>query len=154
MVLHDAKAIAESLMKQHGLSGWSFRWDNAKKRMGLCDYRNKAISLSHPLVTLNEEDRIKNTILHEIAHALAGPEAGHGRSWKHKAIQIGCDGHRCFSESVVRPPAPYVLKCSNCGVETPRHKNTNKRCACFSCCNKYNRGRFSSDYLLTLHKKL
>jgi predicted SprT family Zn-dependent metalloprotease len=35
--------------------------------------------------------KFKNTVLHEIAHAIAGPEAGHGSQWKRIAHQIGYD---------------------------------------------------------------
>ena len=35
------------------------------------------------------EEEIRDTVLHEIAHAIAGPEAGHGPLWKATARRIG-----------------------------------------------------------------
>ena len=41
------------------------------------------------------EENVKNTLLHEIAHALAGHEHNHDEVWKATARSIGCDGCRC-----------------------------------------------------------
>ena len=35
-------------------------------------------------------DHIRDTILHEIAHALVGPCHGHDAVWRQKAREIGC----------------------------------------------------------------
>ena len=41
---------------------------------------------------------IKNTILHEIAHAIVGyGVSAHGSEWKRMAMSIGCNGQRCSS---------------------------------------------------------
>jgi hypothetical protein len=86
-------------MHKHGLvgAGWKFAFDRAKTRAGQCDYTHKVISLSEYYVSESYVPLadIRNTILHEIAHVLAGDAAGHGREWKKKALEIGCDGQTC-----------------------------------------------------------
>ena len=63
--------------KVHYLSpnriGYSFKFDNAKRRFGQCSYTDKRISLSKPLASNNLDNffQINDTILHEIAHALS-----------------------------------------------------------------------------------
>jgi protein subunit release factor A len=59
MELQKAKELAESLMAHHGLQGWHFRFDRAKRRFGCCKYRTKTISLSVrsvKKVTINPAD--------------------------------------------------------------------------------------------------
>lgn len=116
MNLNQAHKLAHDLMTQHGLvvNGWSFTFDNAKRRFGVCRYRTKTIGLSEHLVALNEMEKVKDVILHEIAHALT---AGHGHDgvWKAKAIEIGCDGNRCYGNETVTPAGNYKATCVNCG---------------------------------------
>ena len=70
MNLNDAKTLANELMNQHGLYDWTFMFDDAKLRFGQCRHRSKEISLSRELTELNDVVHVKDTILHEIAHAL------------------------------------------------------------------------------------
>ena len=94
-----AEKLARRLMDKHGLSHWEFRFDNAKRRAGCCWHVLKRISLSRNLIRIRSDDNIKNTILHEIAHALVGPGHGHDEVWRRKAIEIGCDGKRCYTDA-------------------------------------------------------
>lgn len=71
MNLLEAKKMAEEEMKKHGLLEWSFSFDNAIERFGSCRLTSKKISLSKKLIELNSIERVRNTLLHEIAHALA-----------------------------------------------------------------------------------
>ena len=49
MKREDAQQMARELMNQHGLSEWSFRFDRARRRAGLCVHSRKEITLSGPL---------------------------------------------------------------------------------------------------------
>lgn len=119
-----AELLARQLMTEHGLiaEGWQFRWDRAKQRFGRCSYRGHFLSLSLPLVQLNSEEEVRDTILHEISHALVGPNHGHGLTWQHKARIIGARPSRCCSKQAVLPPSRYIGKCVDCGVEAKYYK--------------------------------
>jgi len=65
--------MGAEMMAHYGLSGWRLRLDHARRRAGQCDYTNKIISLSRHYVRYAEENHIRDTLLHEIAHALVGP---------------------------------------------------------------------------------
>lgn len=79
----------------YGLGEWSFGWDRAVRRLGICYPTKKRIALSRPFVAryLDRPDEIRDTILHEIAHALAwvryGRRQAHGCVWKAICREIG-----------------------------------------------------------------
>ncbi len=132
MKLEDARSLAEALMRKHNVPpAWSFCFDRAKVRFGKCDYRKKRISLSSHLVQLNDEPEVRDTILHEIAHALAPRDAGHGPVWRAQALAIGCNGTRCYGTEVQRPRPKYKGTCGACGRVIYRHRR--KVIACGQC---------------------
>ena len=125
MDLSEAKELAVSLMCKHALvsKGWSFQFDESVRRFGLCSYRTKTISLSRTLVELNPIEQVRDTILHEIAHALAGPTAKHGRVWQLMAQSIGAKPERCYSSDEVQTPiAPWRAVCQFCHRVIKRHR--------------------------------
>jgi predicted SprT family Zn-dependent metalloprotease len=137
----DARQLAFQLMQQHGLFaiGWRFTFDHARRRFGCCNYTRKLISLSRPLTLLNGEPEVRDTILHEIAHALCPPEEGHGPRWRSKCREIGAKPKRCYSDAAVvsppRPPARYQYGCGRCGwwVERRRRPTARRRYVCAKC---------------------
>ena len=144
MELDKAEKLARKLMKEHGLSEWIFRFDNAVVRFGLCSHRKKQISLSKELVLINKRKEIKNTILHEIAHALVGRGNGHNWVWKQKALEIGCNGERCYSSERVKPVIGKLsAKCDVCSRVVYRHTKPRKRLHCsIKCLAKSYSGSF------------
>ena len=133
-----ASSIAYDLMYQHGLisKGWIFKFDSAKHRFGQCSHHEKIISLSEILVELNEESKVRDVILHEIAHALVDAKHGHDRVWKAKCIEIGADPVRCFNQydlNVVTPILRYnaVCKCGRkWGRQRKLHENNMYKYSC------------------------
>jgi predicted SprT family Zn-dependent metalloprotease len=141
MELQAAKTLALRLMNEHGLleSRWAFSFDNATRRFGSCHYGRRQITLSKKLVSINEEARVRNTILHEIAHALT-PGEHHNHVWRRMAIAIGCDGERCYSsKEVATPETRYIGACPS-GHTHKRSKLTerSRRSSCGRCSSSYN----------------
>lgn len=134
MNLDDARQSALRLMRQHGLRDengewWTFKFDNARRRFGYCDYENRVISQSRHLAELNDEYHCEQNVLHEIAHALAGSKAGHGPRWRRIARAIGDDGQRCYGGTVKTPEPKWQAICWKCGpVGSPRHKRNRHAC--------------------------
>lgn len=111
------------LMNEHGLDDWVFKLDNSIARAGCCNFTTKTISLSKHLVrdAKHAMGDVRNTVLHEIAHALAGHGAAHGREWKVIALRIGCDGSRCHSMEL--KGHAWIMACVSCGfVNAVRHR--------------------------------
>ena len=96
MDLQEIKTLTKELMKEHGLGDWTFRFNNAKLSLGSCNSDKKLITLSRLLTPLKDRGRIKDIILHEIAHALNRKKYGwiniesHGIEWKRIAKSINC----------------------------------------------------------------
>ena len=76
-------------------NGWTFGFDLAPSRAGVCRYSEKRIDLSVSYCLAATRAEIEDTILHEIAHAIVGPRHNHDATWKAKAREIGCVGERC-----------------------------------------------------------
>jgi len=148
MNLIRAEIMALKLITEH-CPEYNLQFDNAKTRFGYCNHKHKIISLSKPLVLLNDESIVKNTLLHEIAHALTPHDRGHGVVWRAKALELGCDAKRCCSiEEVNVIKGRFTYVCTTCGRESSYHKRLRRLRACGDCCRKLNGGVYSKEFLL------
>ena len=122
MELNVVKMLADKLLDEHGLieKGWRFSFDRAKRRAGSCKFSKKEITIAKAYAEQQERLEIKNTILHEIAHALVGSQHGHSQIWRKKAKEIGCDASRCHHIVFSKPK--YVLTCYNRCFEVSRYR--------------------------------
>ncbi len=128
--------MAEHLLVRHGLPDWQVAFDSAKRRAGVCRYGDRTIGLSAPLTALHSYDDVRDTVLHEIAHALAGPEHGHDAHWRKVAMGIGCSGERCVSTDSPRVEAAWLGVCS-AGHTQERHKRPERVITCGTCSNTF-----------------
>ena len=142
MILKEAEFLAHQLMFEHDLSNWHFEFDRAVRRFGFCMYRIRTITLSKKLTLLNSEAEVRNTILHEIAHALVGPGHAHDRVWRAKAKGLGCNGSRCCDRSVVTPSTKWIAECPGCRRVVRRHRRRT------ASCGKCSGGSFNPRYQL------
>ncbi len=125
---------ARQLLEKHGLSHWNVSFNNRKRSVGLCYFNRKTIELSSPFVDNNDEEEIRETILHEIAHALVGPEHGHDQVWMSKALEIGAKPLRCCPDANI--PGRWQATCVNCGRTHYKHRPP-KRGLIYHCkCNQ------------------
>jgi predicted SprT family Zn-dependent metalloprotease len=132
----EAKNLATRLMREYGLHNWRFGFDHARRRFGACRMESRMITLSRPLVLLNGEAQVRDTILHEIAHALT-PGDGHGAQWRRMCRRIGANPRRCYTEAEVTSPprraAPYVYGCGPCDWWVERRRVTRTKYVCRKC---------------------
>lgn len=94
--LNEISNQARNLMDSHGLHEWNLRFDESIRFLGKCNYRDKTVHLSRSHALDGKDTEIRDTILHEIAHAIAGPKARHGPKWKTIAKQIGAKPRASF----------------------------------------------------------
>ena len=87
--LLDVSVEARKLMNMHGLDDWTFRFSATRRKIGDCNERQKTIRIGRIHAVRDHPSQVTDTILHEIAHALAGSKARHGPKWKKIAKQIG-----------------------------------------------------------------
>lgn len=132
------------MMDEWGVLGWKFGFDWAKKRFGCCNFTERKITISRKLTELNDEKAVRDTILHEIAHALCGRKIGHGKEWKKMCAEIGGRPERCFQNDVKVPKGKWTAKCPACLKEWQVARK--RKGACKDCCKKFGKGKFDRRF--------
>ncbi|SKC45925.1 SprT-like domain-containing protein [Krasilnikoviella flava] len=133
-----AARLARRLMAEHGLAGWTFRFDRARRRAGLCRYDRREISLSGPLTELYDEADVREVVLHEIAHALAGARHGHDSVWRATARSIGSTGRRVVRDGSPEVEGDWVGRCP-AGHRVTRFRRPQRPQACARCSPLFDR---------------
>jgi len=152
MEIKNVRTLARTLMDENGLDSWKFKFDSAKRRLGQCSFRDKRISLSRTLAELNSEEQVKDTILHEIAHALC-PLDFHSEKWKRKARELGCSSNVAEKQrDIIMPHPNYRARCGTCGYVSETYRKKKKEVACGICCKKFNNNRYDSKFKLKFVK--
>ena len=134
--LAEVEALAHELLARHvaesGLDAdWSFGFDLATSRGGVCRPAEKRIGLAVSYCHRATRADIVDTLLHEIAHAIVGVHHQHDAVWRAKAREIGSTAERCHD--VRHTPARWVGACG-CGQRwqrqrLSRHLRRGARCA-------------------------
>lgn len=136
MDLTEAKDMILNEMKKHKLLGWSFCFNNRRRSLGVCFEFDKRIELSKYHVLADTEEKVKDTILHEIAHALVGSEHRHNIFWQLKAKEIGLTKPTRCSGSQLK--GKYAVQCPKCKSEynffrKPKHYKVKHIYNCNKC---------------------
>jgi len=134
--LERVKKWANALIALHLDPTWTFAFDNAKTRAGLCNYTDRRISVSRYLAARYEDDDIHQILLHEVAHAMAGTRAGHGPKWKSVAKELGYEGKRLHDGPIADDLAPWVGACP-AGHVHYRYKRPQRPLACGKCSRRF-----------------
>ena len=101
MEKETCRNFAHEELKKWGLTekGWKFTFNRALSYAGYCEPNKKEIRISGPICEVETEEFIKDTVLHEIAHALAGCEHGHDTVWQSWARKVGASTAATYHES-------------------------------------------------------
>ncbi len=135
MELSELETIARDELKKHNLKGWTFGWAKTRRRLGVCKYRAKRIEIAEYYARHNPRESVLDTLFHEIAHAVAGPSAGHGPVWKAVAIRLGARPRACEdSEEAVVEPGDWQAICPSCNKTVHLYRQprslTGYQCRC------------------------
>lgn len=148
------ETLAELTIKYPQLTGWTFKWDRTKRAVGRCfGAPTKEIRLSKNLIpAINDQSKIVDIILHEIAHALAGVGNGHNYVWQKWCHEIGAKTERCvdYDKYINREKIQFKYKdeCSNCGNVTGHNRKWKLPRACVICCNEFSGGQYDDKFKL------
>ena len=130
--------MARDLMSKHSeLDLWRFSFENYKKSFGRCNYTTRTISISSYLCDSMTDIAIKDTLIHEIAHALT-PGHGHDNVWRRKCAELGGVPERTasLSKSLIEGAilqSKYTLTCPCCGYKIPKHRAIKHSISCGIC---------------------
>ena len=142
-----ARLAAELFATHLAGGGWRFGLDNARRRAGACDYARRRITVSRHLVASAPLEEVRQVLLHEIAHALAGSGAAHGPHWKAVGRRIGYTGRRLHHRAIAEDQAPWVGSCP-AGHEHYRFRRPSAPLSCGVCAR-----RFSPAALITWRRR-
>lgn len=142
------RGVAHELIRVHLDASWSFDFDHAKKRAGLCNYTERRITVSRYLAQRHSDHEVHQTLLHEVAHAMAGHAEGHGPEWRRIAREIGYEGGATHHGEVAAEFARWVGSCPN-GHEFLRFRRPSSRTASCARCSR----RFDRRYLITWRER-
>ena len=107
-----ARLLARSVAAGELAAGWTFEFDLAPSRGGVCHHRQQRIGLSVSFCLCATEAEIEDTLLHEIAHAIVGERHGHDAVWQAKAKALGCSA--ATRHAVCHSIARWIGECG-CG---------------------------------------
>lgn len=137
-----AKDIALKIMKDNPFlnlieKGWSFDFDNAKARAGVCKNRYKLISVSKNVIPNHDKNFAYNTVTHEIAHAIDVELRGysnHDVKWQKIHVELGGNGERTYKANIDKANYSYKAICPKHGVIGGWYrKPSNDRRLCKKC---------------------
>jgi hypothetical protein len=122
MNFNEVEVFVKDKLKQYSLNEWTFKWNFSRRYFGMCSYQKKQIILSKLFVVKNSHIDTIDTALHEIAHAIAGPNTGHNKLWKNIAKNLGAIPKATYDGQKIIIPYRYELVCINCNFKTYKNK--------------------------------
>lgn len=146
MDLRTAQEMILGLAIEHDVTNWTIKFSKRMTRtLGLCSPATHTLTFSVPSILANEEREVRDTALHEIAHALVADmyptgvtrikngrrvrvSPGHGSEWQAMARAIGARPN-ASTDSAVSAPTRYHGSCP-CGTEFRRHKRPKNGYVC------------------------
>lgn len=134
--LNRVRRWADALIALHLDPSWSFGFDHAKKRAGLCNFIARRITVSRYLAARYEDDEVHQILLHEVAHAMAGTGTGHGPKWKATAHELGYVGKRLHDGETATELARWVGTC-RAGHVHYRYRKPTRPLACGRCSRRF-----------------
>jgi len=145
--MKEALKLARELMNRNGLGHLPLEVSRTKQALGDCWFqRNRLtgevtptrIRLSSHWMPKISDAEVRDTILHEIAHALT-PGARHGPAWKAMCRRIGANPNRTAD----LPPETVMVV---------RKATSNYRAVCTKCDNVHYFSRYTKNWRLGRYK--
>jgi predicted SprT family Zn-dependent metalloprotease len=157
MTINQAITLTKKMLSEYSeLSRWNVTTNRRKKAAAVCNYTYRQIELSMYVIPSLLDSSVKDSIIHEIAHALC-PGENHNNVWKRKCIELGGNGQRCYSSVDYREGAKgrielqeklakYTLTCPVCGEKYFKNRRPTKS----SSCGKHGTRGYDPKYKLTV----
>ncbi len=123
------------------LEDWKLVFSNQRRHLGYCKPRRKIISLSLAFMNANPYPVMKDTLLHEIAHAIHYMETGktnHDNGCRDVARRVGCRPERCAPvDGLTMPRGKYIGLCPVCNKTIYFYRKVKRSYSCSECTKGY-----------------
>jgi len=148
MTITETISLANQMLCEYPeLKGWIAVTNRRTRAFGVCSYNKKEIQLSSILIPAMTSEAIKDTIIHEIAHALTRGH-NHDYVWQRKCIELGGDGQRCGGSNkyfkgdngrneILSKVSKYKLTCPACNKITYKQRIPKRSFSCGECSDHY-----------------
>ncbi|QPI13848.1 hypothetical protein MYO4S_00092 [Serratia phage 4S] len=92
MTVEQAHKIMAELFAKHNMQGWKFEIisSRSKRNIAMCWHGRKLITFQDRYFFAMTWNQVMDTLLHELAHGIAGYSAGHGPEWRKVCMELGC----------------------------------------------------------------
>lgn len=123
-----ADRLLAELQRNHPLARPArLSWRRFRTTAGRAVFEPPEIHLS--ALVLDDEDKVRDTLIHEYAHLLAAERAGpagrgHGAPWKAAMIELGAKPERTHGYACQRnlPRREVIYACRRCGAQFLRRR--------------------------------
>ena len=125
MTREQLEKFVHHQIRRHLTGDWGFRWSGAKRRLGHCRPDRREIGLSRHVITVSEAQQ-RDTVLHEVAHAIDVERRGstrHDLVWKGICREIGARPQRLADEAM-EVPFKWRATCARCGARALLHRRS------------------------------
>ena len=139
------------LMEANGLGDWFILFTDVTTYHAQCRYRQKAILFNIRSLTVMTKEQFIGTMYHEIAHALVGAWAGHGRTFKEKYYELsGNMDHAGYAYKLDTKLRRFILNCTRCGSDGSTNSRRPRYCRSCSTTSNYVRMQSKPNELVLL----
>lgn len=102
----------QKLLSTHNLGGWIVKVEDIGQLLGQCDYKKQTIVVGDYYLHNNPTDMVRDTLRHEVAHALT-PGHNHDAVWRAMAAMLGAVPRACYKNAKM-PLGKFVASCPKC----------------------------------------
>lgn len=161
---NESATFCRNELNKYGLNNWHVRIavDNKNAWLGKCSYKDKTIFLNSHHLDQSGELEVKDTIWHEIAHALTQYH-DHDLLWKEQAIKLGCTNPTPCATYALNAAAIDAIRSGDLvevtyeerTIREPKHQITRYQDKC-DVCHKIAKEKLSKEFRSkgTLYKKI
>jgi predicted SprT family Zn-dependent metalloprotease len=117
-----------------------FSFNNSKTKAGICYSNPTEIQLSNYFIKspVATNAKVRDVILHELAHVMVGVGEMHNDKWKAVARKIGCTANVCSGAFLMKSDYKYLITCSG-GCHTRKISLTQKYLSRPHVCRKHHK---------------
>lgn len=161
-IVDDAISILSRHAGEKFANSVTIRWNpRMRSTAGRAFLLEAKVELNPKLLHLDNDtqqslSQVRQTLLHELAHLLAHHRHGHriaahGKEWKQACSDLGIPGESTTHQLNLptrTQKKKWSYTCPHCAEIILRVRPMKHKSACYTCCKKYNNGKYHRRFSL------